>query len=433
VNSRAWAVAALLPCALACSSPALVRPTEGDCSRADARFWLDKATTSLVIHPYQPKAVYDQDARNRPVPVTLGNLPPDSTAALSYPYPQRFEGGQPGFLMMRGRSFVYDDALVALWLTSQGDRDGARRILQTLAALQRPDGAWGFGFQVDGDGFYNASYVRTGTCAWALYALARWQKATQDQRFQPQIERGVRWLLAQKHGGNGLYDAGVGRWTDDAHFDPAFVAGFAATEHQIDAWFALQAVADAAPELDAVLHLRIAAADLAGAIERGLWLQKDERYAQGRTRQYPDFHSALDASGTWAALYALAAVNPGRAQDVLAFVQEHHPIEIAGWQGLRPYQDEPPDTWFVEGSLARPLALHRLGQTEAAQKALQPFADLACAGGVPLVYSPVWAQDFPLSPATAPTVWFLFTASEIAGGQAPFLWNERARPAVVGR
>ncbi len=421
--------AILLGCAtvwLGCASPALVRPTLGDCAHPEARLWFDKAAKSLVIQPYQPRKAYDQDARNQVIPFAMGPLPPDSTAVLSYPYPERFEGARPGFLLMRGRSFVYDDALVALWLTSQGDHDGARRILQTLAALQRPDGAWGFGFQVTGDGFYNAAYVRTGAVAWAIYALARWQSASHDLRFASTLDRSARWLLAQKHEGNGLYDAGTGRWTDDSHFEPEFVANFAATEHQIDAWFALMATADAAPALDAELHLRAAATELAGAIERGLWLQKDERYAQGRTREYPDFHSALDASGTWAALYALAAVHPGRAKDVLDFVQVHHQIEVAGWQGLRPYQDQPPETWFVEGSLARPLALHRLGQTDAARKALQPFTDLACAGGVPLVYSPVWAQDFPLSPATAPTVWFLFAASEIAGGQAPFLWTEKA-------
>lgn len=410
----------------ACAPMVVLQPTDGPCAPADAKRWLAKAKRSLVLQSYQPGPLYDVDGQDRAVPLVAGPLPADSVAVLSYPFPERFAGGGDGFAIMRGRSFVYDDALAALWLTAEGDFDNARRIVQTLAALQRADGAWGFGFQVTGDGFYNAGYVRTGTVAWAAYAIAKWQKTTGDQRFAPVLARAMTWLLGQRYPGNGLYDAGMGRWRDAQHFEPAFIADFAATEHQIDVWFALQAAADADPALQQLLHLRESAADLAAAIERSLWLAAEDRYAQGHTRQYPDFHSALDAAGTWAALYAVAAVNPGRAQDVLTWVHKHHAIEIGGWPGLRPYLDQPPETWFVEGALARPMALQRLGQAAAARKALQPFVDLACQAGVPLVYSPVWAEDFPLSPATAPTVWFLFAASEITGDRPPFLWTEQA-------
>ena len=428
--TRPWARAAMwisASCLSAACSGAPVRPAEGPCHNADAATWLEKASHSITLLPYHPGPLYDIDARGRAVATRLGALPADSEAVLSFPDQGRFDGADGGFANVRDRSFVYDDALVALWLTHQGDGHGARRVLQTLAALQRNDGAWGFSFAARTDGFYNASYVRAGTVAWALYAFARYADAFHDHRFSPKIERATVWLLHQRDPGCGLVLAGSGKWRDAEHYDPAYVADFAATEHQIDAWFALRAVALADPGIEARLHVAQAAVDLEGAIERELWLEGLGRYAQGLRTEGPDLGSALDAAGTWAAIYAAAVQRSEHADLGLDWVRRTHAITVNGWPGWRPYADLAPETWFVEGSLALPLALHRLGRGDEARKALQPMVDLACTAGVPLVYSPVWAEDFPLSPAVAPTVWFLLAGAEVARGEPPFLWRERLR------
>lgn len=398
--------------------------SQGACVDADPKTWLAKAKASLVVRPYRPSVVYDVGADGKAVAVAIGVVPEDSLAVLSYPHTERFRGGDAGFQQMRGRSFVYDDALAVLWWTSVGDLDTARRVLQTLAALQRPDGAWGFGFAAEGDGFYNASYVRTGAVAWVVYAIAKYQFEAKDLRFAGPLAKACTWLLGQRDA-KGLVRGGYGHWVGPDQFDPTFRATWMATEHQIDAWFALHAAADADPRLEKRLGLRLVALELSRAIEKHLWLGDEARYAQAALPEGTDRHSALDAAGTWSALYAIALGKPTRARQALDWVAQHHAIVIAGWRGLRPYLDQAPETWFVEGAVAETLAQWRLGNLDAARAGLQVFADLACEGGVPLVYSPVWQEDFPLSPAVAPTVWFLFAGAEIVDGADRFLWQER--------
>lgn len=385
------------------------------CERPDPAALLRAAGASLVFVPWQPKLVYDVDGQNRPVRFQLRPLAPDALALLSYPAPQRFAGGDDDFDRMAQRSFVYDNALAVLWLVQTGDAERARRVLATLAALQRPDGAWGFGFNAGkDDGFYNAAYVRTGAVAWVLYAYARYQQGSGDTRFANTLQRGLAWLQSQRDAKTGLYFAGSGRWRDAGHFEPAWPARFFATEHQIDVWFALKAVADKASE------------PLARAMLQRLWLADEQRFAQGLTPDgRVDRESALDAAGTWAALWLLAQGDRVRAGQALDWVAREHAVTASGWQGLRPYRAGPPETWFVEASLAAPLARWRMGDPAAGQSLWLQVNQLACAGDLPLVYAPDWHADFPFSPAAAPTLWFLLAGRELVAGGAPWLWAER--------
>lgn len=413
-----WVCVWLLGCA-----DVLRRPTEGPCAQPDAKAWLDKAAKSLVFAPFRPtEPAYDHD-RDRAVQVTVRRPDPRALAVLSYPYPERFAGADSGFAQLSRRSFTYDDALALLWLSGQGDFERAQGLALTLQALQNPDGSWGFSFAVDGDGFYNANYLRAGTVAWAAYALAKYQSLSADSQFAGTLERALLWMQAQTPA-NGLVRAGRGWWRNGSSFEPEFNADFAATEHQIDAWFAYRAAAAADSDMAGRLGLLTAADRLAEAIDRQLWLPAEQRYAQGLQPEGPDRHSALDAAGTWAALLDLARGRPDRARQALAYVQRAHAIEAQGWPGLRPYLADEPATWFVEGSLALPLGLLRLGDRDEARKTFAVAVQLACAGDVPLVYAPDWHADFPLSPAAAPTLWFLLVGRELQGG-APVLWAEK--------
>ena len=385
-----------------------------------------RARSSFVVRRWRPGPFYDADRDGGHTAWRARRTwASDAEAVLSFPHPERFAGGPDGFARLATRSWVYDAALVALWRVREGNAAAAARLLDTLAALQRDDGAWGFSFAVEGDGFYNAAYVRTGTVAWVVYAFAKYQRHSRDTRFAGVLAGGVRWLLGQVDPRTGLVRAGQGRWLGPDRFEPDFVADFTATEHVIDTWFALRAAALADPALQASLDLNRAADQLAGAMEARLWLAETQRYAQGAGTTHTDARSALDAAGTWAALYALAQGRPARARALLAWVAVEHRIDVAGWTGLRPYAREAPDTWFVEGSLAAAMVTARSGDAGAARAALLPFVQLACSGGVPLVYSPVWREDFPLTPAVAPTVWFLFAADEVVHRHGAWLWNER--------
>ena len=365
---------------------------------------------------------YDQDYQHA-VPVTIDRVDPNALAVVSYPYPDRFAGADAGFGQIAKRSFVYDDALAMLWLTARGDLVKAQRIALSLQALQRPDGCWGFSFTTQGDGFYNAGYVRAGTVAWATYALVRYQAASSDTTFANTIERALLWLQGQTDT-TGLVRGGRGRWRNGDTFEPDYVADFAAMEHQIDIWFLWQAVLRNDPALAEKMRLASAAGRLSAAIDRDLWIDGEHRYGQGMHLGALDDISALDAAGTWAALFDIARDKHDRAQNALHYVERTHAVQVAGWPGLRPYVPGDPETWFVEGALGRVLALHRLGERELAEQAFAPVVALACAGDVPLVYAPRWDTDFPLSPAAAPTLWFLMVGRELQG-KGGEVWTER--------
>ncbi len=424
--SRLFATLSLATALGSCGAP-IGRPTEGPCAAADPRVQAEKARASLVFRGFRARPMYDVDFDGRPVPFLPRAAPADSQAVVSYPDPQRHPGGE-GLEHLSGRSFVYDDALAALMLTAEGDRAGARRILQTLAALQRPDGAWGFSFEIQGDGFYNFQYVRSGAVAWCVYAFARYVERFGDPHMLLPAIRGGEWLLRQRDPQTGLVRGGFGRWLDAQRFDPQFVADWASTEHQVDTWFALHALAAADPSGRWAI---LAGVDTVGsAVEANLFMHRQERYAQGRqlggtsvTGHDPE--SALDAAGVWTALYAVAQRRPHDADSLLEWVDRHHRFDLDGWTAWRPYIESPPETWFVEGSLAIGLVHHRLGRNDEARAFLGQFAQLSCLEEGPLVYSPRWHADFPLTPAAAPTLWFVMVTREIYGGER-FLWGEIA-------
>ncbi len=397
------------------------RPTQGPCRQPDANSLLGEAQNSLTFVDFAPGPGYDTGAKGQARPLRLGPIAPGSRAVLSYPDPERFAGADAGFALLSRRTFVYDQALAMVWAVQRGDRELARALGQTLAALQNQDGSWGFSFAAQGDGYYNASYVRAGAVAWCVYALAMYLQGGADRRLQVALDRGADWLVAQVDPATNLVRAGRGRWRDGAHFEPDWPADFAATEHQIDAWFAWMAAA-AVPGTARAASMRNSANQLAAAVDEHLWRSDEGRYAQGWANGAQDIASALDASGTWAALWDIARGRPQRARRALVWVEEHHRRDVQGWPAYVPYVPGPPETWFVEGSAAIALAWQRLGEPERARAALQAHLELACAGGLPLVYSPRWETDFPLAPAAAPTVWFALVLGDVLG-QPTLLWR----------
>lgn len=411
---------------LGCTT-ALERPEGGRCARQPLAPALASANGWLRLVPYAPQRPYDIGARGEAIALALRPVPDGALAVLSYPEPRKHAGGDDAFHRLYHRSFTYDNALAILWLVADGRLAEARQIAQTLAVVQRDDGAWGFGFATHGDGFINAGYVRTGTVAFVAYALARYQLASGDRSFAGQLRDAMRWLIAQRRHSAGLLVAGQGRWLSGERFEPDWRAEFAATEHQIDAWFAFAAMQRAEPAWSADHDVRGHQLALADAIRRVLWLPDERRFAQGARADYGvDHGSALDAAGTWGALWWLAQGDPARAQEALRWAEVTHAVRPHGWEGLRPYLTEPPETWFVEGSVAAALVHARLGQRDKAAAQLGQLAELACVGGPGLVYAVDWADDFPLSPAAGPTLWFLLAGREFLEPSRAGLWDETA-------
>lgn len=421
-RAAARALAALLPLSLlaGCGGGLVVTPpADGRCASAEPWSWATAASDALQTRPFRRRQLYDLDANNKPVPFEPGPCA-DCAAVVSYPAPTRHPGGPDGLERLVDRSFTYDNALYALLRVEEGRKSAARAVLDTLAALQRVDGAWGFSFAIEHDGFYNLGYVRSGAVAWVLYAMARYERRYGEGRYRVAMRRAAGYLRDRLEPNVGLILGGYGRWSaDGASFEPLARADWASTEHNIDAAFALRAAALADPEGGYLDGARLAA-----AIAERLFLGADGHYARGARPDGLDAEPALDAVGTWSALLDVQRGDAARAAAVLAATDRLLGGVDGPWRIWRPGDDNPAQTWFVEGSVARAIALHRLGRSEQARADLAQLARWACAGGVPLTYASRWAKDFPVTPAVAPTVWFVFAAREVLGIAPPSLWAE---------
>ena len=130
-----WMTWCLLVCVLPACATVLQRPLTGPCVEPDPQVWLAKAAKSLVFAPFSPRGpIYDQHRRHA-VPVHIGPVDPLAQAVISYPFPERFAGGDSGFIDLKRRSFVYDDALAVVWLTASGDLARALSADHGLLAL----------------------------------------------------------------------------------------------------------------------------------------------------------------------------------------------------------------------------------------------------------------------------------------------------------
>ncbi len=407
-----------------CSGPQIPdAPVDGRCAEAEPLQWATLASPAIPVLPFQARALYDLDARDQAVPFQPGPCA-DCAAVVSWPDPARRSGGPEGFERLGNRSFVYDNALTALLRVDEGKAESARRILDTLVALQRPDGAWGFSFALRDDGFYNAGYVRTGTVAWVLTAMAAFERVVGGGRYLGAMRRAGQWLAAQRDPATGLLRGGRGEWVSDgAQFRPDHEVRWASTEHNVDAVFALRSAAIADPSF-----AWLDADALAAAVEARLFLADEGRYGRGLQTEGPDRAIALDAAGTWTALFEIARGRTDRARAVLAFVDKTLGSVQRGWRIWRPGDTTDATVWFVEGSVARAMALHRLGDAAAARRDLMQLARWACVGGVPLLYASHWVKDFPMSPAAAPTAWFVLAARELEGLGTVGLWRDPLRP-----
>lgn len=408
----------------ACTGPQILPSAkDGRCADAEPLQWATLASASIQVVPFQTRALYDLDARDQTVPFLPGPCE-DCAAVVSWPAPSRQPGGPDGFARLANRSFVYDNALTALLRVNEGKHDDARKLLDTLVALQRPDGAWGFSFALRDDGFYNAGYVRTGTVAWVLTAMAAYERTVASGRYRAAMRRTGAWLAAQRDATTGLLRGGRGEWLNDGtQFRPEHEILWASTEHNVDAVFALRsaAIADTG-------FAWLDANALATAVETRLYLPDEARYGRGLQTTGTDRAVALDAAGTWSALFEIARGRTDRARALLRFVDTSLGSEQDGWRIWRPGDTTDTEVWFIEGSVARAMALARLGDVAAARHDLRQLAQWACVGGVPLLYASQWVRDFPMSPAVAPTVWFVMAARELEGLHGIGLWREPLRP-----
>lgn len=396
--------------ALAGSAGCVPRPYSVDES-------LRRAEQFLTPQGYPATAGYDEDGR----PFALGRChfrDCERRAVRSYQVP-------PGHRLepyLADRSFVYDDALAMIALALAGRRDDARAIGNTLTTLLTPDASLGFSFSLASPSFYNVRYVRAGTMAWAGYAMALYDAITHERRFTPYAQLIADRLLASRVAATGdpragFVPGGRGAWRDHyRRFDPQHVAAYCATEHQIDTYFLLDALAAGG----AAGRYRAAADELAARIVDALWIPAEGRFAVAVTPGGVVPDRALDAAGAWGALFLLARGDRARAGRSLDYTLRTFARRGGGLPGFAPYAGPVADypgqdfsgTLFAEGTAGVAIALLRMGRAREAGELSAALRSLQRDGDGGVVYAVPASEDFPDLAAAAPTAWLLFLERE---------------------
>jgi hypothetical protein len=309
---------------------------------------------------------------------------------------------------LRDRAFTYDSALTACADAATGRIGAARELLDQLAAVQRPDGALEFSYDIaTGAG---APPLRSGAIAWLGLAALAYRAATGEHRYDAMLGGVARWLLAQRvtdaeSPADGLLRGGP---------DVTWVS----TEHNLEARAVLGALAQASSG-EWAHRLRMATARIDAGIERALVVREAAGAVVAFRQGAGDDARPLDAQS----LGALWLAGRGDRADAVRVVATADATMLVtrpatGVTGYRPYADAwGPDVLWTEGTLQMRLAKSALGLDTSAIDAA--IARLGVAPGRPLpqadrtvVGNP--AGDYHVWPAAAPGAWRLLSHSGFA-------------------
>ena len=133
-------------------------------------------------------------------------------------------------------AFLYDQALAVIAFSLAGDRTNAEAILNAMAKLQGPSGAWVFSYLTDGeDGNAGVDMRIAGSNAWFGMALNAYQKAFASTRYLAMSTRLHNYLLGELIPITINNTAQKGLRFAPTNYAPGR-AGIYALEHQLDAY-----------------------------------------------------------------------------------------------------------------------------------------------------------------------------------------------------
>lgn len=353
------------------------------------------------------------------------------------------------------RVSIYDNALLALYLTRRGERERASSILLGLAELQRPDGSLPFTFAWPTPD-PNQVYLRSGAIAWVGYAAVEYLNADRGgperERIVALAHRVAHYLLTQQSnaedGRAGLVLGGYGRFAYEAVADGGirerYVPGpldWASTEHNIDAYFFLR---DLGALTDNGEYVR-AAARIREALRTRGWNDAAGQLVRGYQAEGVDPAYALDCA-SWGAVFFLAAGDRIRAETAFGAAEARYASSYEKARGHRPYAhaallenraltehlrarlpalewDELEAVW-PEGSAGVALAALRLGQAQRARAILDDLEPLRTPGGGMPTFTVVIPSEMDTDPSLAGTLWIELVRFELARSRdQPTLWR----------
>ena len=380
---------------------------------------LSDGTFALVDSRPGAKVLRLVDTRTGAV---LAETAPDTGLVRSFAVPQSHP--------MHGRTYTYDQALALLTALSVGDDETARRLGRGLLALQ-VDGGAQQGALVSSSAALAPGYaraeLRTGIHGVGTYALLRWLgELDQQDPLRPEVETAATWAVAwlmhqQVTEGPmaGLVTAGYGQ-DGPGGFDPAVALPWASTEHNLDAWHALDLAATTLSG-DSGVAAGQAADRLETAVADLLWDPVVGGFLQGRSPTGPDPTRALDVD-SWGAIWWQATGRPelasaalGRAAD-LAWAHE-------GRTGYAPHLVQQPLVW-TEGTAGVALAQQRAGDAVGARSTLDGLGPASPDGSRPEASRDDAGVSMTTAPAVAGVTWVLLTEQALAG--RPSIWDTSA-------
>jgi len=366
----------------------------------------DAALSYLLsrLSPFQSEGIYYELGEDR---IRLSASPEGARFIPSFELPD--DAPLYPVLTEYKRVFVYDAAVEVCALVLAGKHSEAMQLLRTIEAMQLLDGGLGFSFNASGDTFYNHSYLRSGTVAWAGYAAVLYGHETGETDFRAFAGRIAEWLERQQVPGDRLLDpraglimGGHGQWAEDYSELTKGKRTWAATEHAIDAYFFLRDYARSQQAPSMRSRYAAAADRVKRALLEQMWTEPAPglgRFVQGVDRQSLNLGKALDCCGGWGALFLLAVGEREKAAATLAYTEEtfattFRPAEAdegVSVTGYRPYAghnegidwDRYPDVVWSEGSLGVALSYLRLGRRDKFESIVDNMLKLCTVPGDP--------------------------------------------------
>jgi hypothetical protein len=350
-----------------------------------------------------------------------------------------------GYSYLRDRCYCYDQALAIIAaVTNSSGAANAGMLLDGLklaldggiaASAGYALGAQPVCFSVDYKGGWPADvYVRSGTTAWVLYALAFYAANVSDPSrtwLGAYIDLAAAQLLSFQLAAGGMYPGtttlinplqagavcgGVGVY--NAPYYTTFIATtltWCSTEHNCDAYFALSL----AGTVRANPAYTAAASAIAAALTTNFWNPAAGMFYQGVDSTGPDGGDALDChtlGSLFLRAYAAASGNAAYAAmaaaayaGIAAYAVTDPVSGVAGYTPYLPSRGYPAAAGEVWGEGSLQVVLARVAAGDTAQAAVDFQALLAVAGPMGLPYATLQDTVYEVAdwPSVAATAWML--------------------------
>lgn len=334
--------------------------------------------------------------------------------------------GDPG-ASINGRAWTYDSAVTAAASAATDREPAARRILDALTRVQRPDG--GFASSYAADGSNPDSLLRTGAIAWVGLAAAEYRGAFCTTRYDDLIVGVTRWLLERRVSSAASPARGLLVGGPDVNW--------VSTEHNLEARGFFAHIDEASegrrpcptPVSGLSASLRTQVSNAVSGLDDGI--NRELYVAGGADGSGPFFGQGLDdrahpvdaqamgiqwllGQGRRAEAAAVAAT-----ADATLLVSDRRVDgrEGAGaFTGYKPFAEGwAPDVLWMEGTLQMRMAKAALGQdVSALDDSADRWSALTAAGMMlhankDVVGNP--AGDYHVWPAAAPAAWLTLSRS----------------------